>query len=173
MDITDEHTVAEAKEYLENHWEDGCDCPACGQNVKLYHRKVTSAMAYGLILLSQHVSAAPSKAIHIEDFFKDRNCPSSVRGDFAKLRWWGLINRHDDQPGYYSLTPKGQYFVNGSVTVPRYCMIFNNECYGFSNEQTDINKALGDQFSYAELMGKEFEAKYNTSSIQTNIFDYE
>lgn len=171
MNITDEHTVAEAKQYLENNWEDGCSCPACGQNVKLYHRKITSAMAYGLILIDKHMS--PSQPIHIEDFFKKKNYPSALRGDFAKLRWWGLIDRHDEKPGFYSLTPKGHYFVSGTVDVPRYCYIFNNDCYGFSDERTDINRALGDEFSYSELMGQDFEPKYKTSSIQTNIFNHE
>lgn len=175
MGITEKHTVGDAKEYLRDHWEEGCHCPACGQHVKLYNRKITSAMAYGLVLIYNHVKRSPggSKPIHIEDFFKERDCPSSVRGDFAKLRWWGLIDRHEERPGYYSLTPKGIFFVEGKVEAPRYCKIFNNTCYGFSNEQTDIDKALGDSFSYEELMGTAFKPKYNTTAIQTSIFNHE
>jgi len=171
MNITEENTVGEAKDFLHNHWEDGCKCPACSQYVKLYKRKITSAMAYGLVLLYNHIKETKPRPVHIEDFFKEKNCPSSVRGDFAKLRWWGLIDRHDEKPGFYSLTPKGQFFVNGTVEVPRYCMIFNNKCYGFSNERTDIDRALGDEFSYSELMGKSFEPKYKTTAIQTKMFN--
>lgn len=128
-------------------------------------------MAYGLILVHNHVGRHSHLPVHVEDFFKQKDCPSSVRGDFAKLRYWSLINRHSERPGYYSITPKGQFFVGGQICVPRYCFIFNNECYGFSDERTDINHALGDRFSYKELMGREFEPKYNTTAIQTKIFN--
>ena len=150
-------TLEEAKQFLRDNWEDGVGCPCCKQFVKKYKRKITSAMAYGLIKLVRYNGT--TEPIHIENFFKGMDVPSSIRGDISKLKYWGFITpvkcKRDDgcsRNGYYFLTEKGQMFVRGGYTVPKYIYLFNNKPYGFSDEMVDVKIALGNKFNYKELM---------------------
>jgi len=88
--------------------------------------------------------------------------PSSIRGDVAKLRHWDLIVSEIDvkgdgpgRVGFYGITYKGVDFVKGGEEIPRHVLIYNNQVRGFSEEYTNIKKALSDRFSYDELMSKE------------------
>ena len=146
------------KKYLKDHFHEGVECPACWQNVKLYPRNITSAMAYGLILL---VNSGKTEFFHIEDFLKEQNCSSSIRGDIAKLRHFGLLERlavkrkdGSSRAGYYKVTDKARQFVLGQVTVAKGVSIFNNTVYGYDKEQINIVDALDNKFNYNELMGR-------------------
>ena len=81
-------SIQQGKDFLKESWRKGAKCPCCGQLVKLYQRKITSAMAYGLILLH---NLQTDDFIHIENWLKEKNIPSSIRGDFPKLKHWELI----------------------------------------------------------------------------------
>lgn len=156
--IGPENTIKEAKDFLRENYKEGCECPACGQTVKLYKRKLNSAMAYGLILLTR---CQEQGYFHIEDFLKTQECPSSIRGDIPKLRYFGLIQAMKTtetggpaKAGYYIVTQKGRDFVDGKLTVPKSVNLYNNKQYGFSEDHVNIKRALGSKFNYNELMGK-------------------
>lgn len=151
-------SLEEVKSHLKANFSEGCECPACGQNVKLYERKITSAMAYGLILL---IKSNKVGYFHIEDYLKGEDCPSSIRGDMSKLRYFGLIERQDSvredgssRAGFYKVTDKGRMFANNQVTVPEHVNIYNNIVYGYSENHIGIERALGSKFNYNELMKK-------------------
>jgi len=150
------NTIGQAKAHLRDNIKKGINCPCCGQYVKMYTRKVTSAMAYGLILL---VKSKSEDYFHIENYLKEQNCPSSVRGDISKLRYFKLIKKlegiRDDgskRVGYYKVTERGKDFVRGLITVPESVMIFNKKTYGFSENHINIHQALKNKFNYNELM---------------------
>lgn len=154
-------TIEEAKQFLRENWGGKIVlCPCCKQSVKLYERKITSSMAYGLILLYRYFRLSPHNAyVHIENYFKELKIASSIRGDMVKLKYWGLIERSfgirsdgSFRNGYYRITEKGTQFVLGGFQVPRCVKLFNNKFYGFSEEMTTIKEALGDKFNYRELM---------------------
>lgn len=151
-------SLAEAKQFVESHKDEGTDCPCCAQKVKRYRRKITSAMAYGLILIAKKTY----DWIHLEDYFKSvPHIPSSIRGDISKLKHWGLLQKHPGRAdngnsnGLYRITTKGQLFVKGKIQVPHYCFLFNDHVEGFSPDHTDIQQALGDQFNYSDLFPSE------------------
>ena len=61
--------------------------------------------------------------LHVEMDFRDVSIPS--RGDYAKLRYWDLIepkpgtsDRGGRTNGFWRLTNKGRAFVNGEIAVP-------------------------------------------------------
>lgn len=153
------YTLDDAKKYLRNNFEDGCKCPACGQMVKLYKRKITSSMAYGLIILSKKTSVG--EYIHLLNFFKNIDyVPAGIVGDLPKLRWWGLIKESDEPKedgnpnnGYYSLTSNGKLFVDDMISVSKYVYLYNNKVQSRSDEQVKIKEALKDKFDYSEIMG--------------------
>lgn len=156
MSLPSDMTLEQAKDVLRENWEEGVECPCCKQFVKLYRRKITSAMAYVLFLLSTQ----GDEYIHVENWLKEKKVPASFRGDFTKLRHWGLIETksgiRDDgskRIGYYKITAHGRDFVAGDVTVRPCVRIFNNELFGFEGEKINFKQALGDKFNYEELMG--------------------
>ena len=80
-------------------------------------------------------------------------------GDYAKLRFWGLLQSSSDEPeedkkssGFWKITDKGKKFVENSITIKEKAYLFNNKCYGFTGEEINIVQALGNKFSYSELM---------------------
>jgi hypothetical protein len=148
--------LSEAKFFLQENYENGCECPACGQYAKKYTRKITSSMAYGLILL---VKSNKTDFFHVEDFLKLQNCPSSIRGDISKLRYFGLLEKLEliredgsNRAGYYKVTQKAIQFVNNLTTVPESCFIYNDTLLGFSENHVNIVGALSNKFNYNELM---------------------
>jgi len=84
-----------------------------------------------------------------------------VRGDWAKLKYWGLIEekpdvRDDGSPrvGYWKMTPLGRQFARRQVKVPSHVYIYNGEALQRAvEEQITIDDALGTEFSYDEIMG--------------------
>lgn len=152
-------TIAEAKKYLRENFEEGVSCPCCGQLVKLYKRKITSSMAYGLIILAKNKKVG--ELVHLLNFFKSiENVAAGIAGDLPKLRWWGLLEaveeeREDGNPnnGYYVLTTTRKLFVDGLTKVPKHIFLYNNKVQNKSQEMTTIRECLGDKFNYEELMG--------------------
>lgn len=134
-------------------------CEDCDQGVHLGKRRLNSAMAYGLILIYKEFKNKPELDwLHIEDFFKKQKCRSSIRGDVAKLRYWGLLKQKVDirpdgskRVGFYKITPKGIAFVLNKIMVPEKVMLYNQTDYGFTGEYIYIRQIkLG--FDYRELM---------------------
>jgi len=156
-------SLARAREILFDGYEDGSRCLLCNQYVKLYKRKLTSAMAYALILLDKKNRREPNRWVHMEDYLKSLpGIPSSIRGDFAKLRFWGLIvqqqgEREDksDRVGMYKITEKGIDFVHNRIKVSKQVFIYNNDVKGFSPGEINIRESLGQKFRYDELMNME------------------
>jgi len=157
-------TIHEAKKELREHWLEGASCPVCNQYVKLYHRKITSSMAYGLILVYRYFRIHPeAEFVHVSDYLNTLEIDGAIRntGDITKLRYWGLIDsdktvREDGskRSGFWTITEKGKQFVRGEITVPSHVKIFNNKYFGFTGEHITIREALQNKFNYDELMNQ-------------------
>src|SRR5918993_127727 len=93
--LTEQTTLRETKNFLNENLDRGCICPACEQTCKRYTRKLTSSMAYGLYLIFKLSNSRDDQWIHIENEFKQLDVPSAIRGDLPKLRYWGLIERKE------------------------------------------------------------------------------
>ncbi len=147
--ITNSSTVEQAKAHLRENWEEGVKCPCCTQEVKLYKYKINKGMA--LVLIQMYKSK--NEWIHpIKDL-------KTINGDYAKLRFWGLVESSSDQPeddkkanGFWRVTEKGKKFVNNTLRVKEKALLFNNKNYGFIGNDISITDALGNKFNYAELM---------------------
>lgn len=151
--------IEEAKQQLMKTKDDKMiKCPCCDQQVKLYRRPLNSTMAYGLILVARYFEKSDAEEwLHVESYFKTRDgAPPSLRGDFAKLRYWDLVEIKSgtsgaSRQGLYRITDKGKEFVSNRLSLPRKVFIYNKKVVGFSDEKTTIAQALGDQFNYALL----------------------
>lgn len=154
-------TLAQAIKWLEEHMDDGAECPCCGQLAKVYKRKLNSAMAFVLLLLHRRKG---DDWVHVPSYINEkvRNpaVAAAVRGDWAKLVHWGLLSALEaERPdgskrvGYYKVTKRGHRFAHNQIEVPKHLWFYN----GGSTDRVDgkrvsIVEALGDKFNYSELM---------------------
>ena len=155
-------TLTQARAELRENMEKGMDCPCCTQYVKLYKRSMTASMACALIYVYRYFERhGYGEPLHVGQYLNALDLPGPVRstGDFAKLRFWGLVEyvegtREDgsNRNGYFYLTQEGKAFVEGRLHVPRRVYIFNNKCYGKDTDTITIQDALKNKFNYTELM---------------------
>lgn len=160
-------TLVEAKKWLRARFGQGATCPCCNQFVKLYKRKFNKSMAYVLLLMESHfMGDVVEEWLHVPSYIAEMvsdnpRRAAAVRGDWAKLKFWGLIEekpdvRADGSPrvGYWKLTPLGRQFARRHVKVPSHVYIYNGEPLQRTvEEMITIDDALGTEFSYDEIMG--------------------
>lgn len=160
--LPDTTQLSEVKQNLRDNWNEGIECPACTQFVKIYKRQITSSMAYALILLYRYFDKNPGEEyVHMNDYLNSiEGLPFPVKsGDNAKLRYWGLLEEkpevRDDsskRAGYWKITEMGKQFVRGEIGVQSHARVFNSKAYGLIGDVIDIHQALGNKFNYGELM---------------------
>lgn len=150
-------TIPEGQTLLRENFNEGMDCPCCGQLVKNYKRKLYGSIAAWLIMLVRRYRVD-------ERFYSTSErwslLTNSGRGDAAKLAYWGLIAEQPKDPddtskrtsGMWKPTEKGLQFVDGLVTVPSHVHVFDAKIMGFSETHTTIIEALGKRFDFEELM---------------------
>lgn len=153
-------TIKEGKEYLKDNFKKGVTCPCCNQFVKLYKRKLNQSMAFGLtIMYKLHTQKGFDNYLKMNLEIAKLKIPSS-NIEYPKLAYFKLIEEvpkpmtKDDKKntGLWRLTKKGVAFVEKSIEVPAYALIYNGKCWGYSDEKTNIITALGTKFNYNELM---------------------
>ena len=160
-------SLAEERDRLRAVILDGTRCRCCRRRVQLYRRTLGAGMAVALLSFfraSENLPAHHDGFLHAEDTFKeDRRISSAARGDFTKLRHWGLIEkaegeREDGSPrnGHYRMTERGRMFCQRRLHVRPAVYEYNGEVYpppaGADDTPVDIVDALGKRFDYAELM---------------------
>src|SRR6185436_16063694 len=160
-------TLEDAKQCLRIRFGKGAACPCCNQLVKLYKRSLNKSSAYVLLLMACYFRGDPVEEwLHVPSYIAEMVADNprraaAVRGDWAKLKFWGLIEekpdlRADGSPrvGYWKLTSLGRQFVKREVKVPSHVYVYNGEALQRSVEHMiTIDDALGTEFSYDEIMG--------------------
>lgn len=144
-------SLAQIQAWLRKHANDGTNCPACQQTVKVYRRKVNAGMARSLILMYR---AGGLDWVHLPTQIGSRS------REEGKLAYWGLVEeqtspREDGgRAGYWRVTRLGELFIQNGMTIPKYARVYNGRCLSLDpTEQVSIQEALGDRFNYNELMG--------------------
>lgn len=128
----------------------GVRCPACSQNVAMSVRPLDAKMAHLMVAMYR---ADPYGWHHAPSLTGDKG------GDSVKSRHWGLIegrdgHREDGNPrnGYWRLTDLGRRFVRSEATVPRWALLYNEECHLLDGPPVTIQEALGTGFDYREMI---------------------
>ena len=141
------------KSWLRARVDKGETCPCCGQFAKVYRRKINSGMARSLIRMYLAGESEKLNYIHVPTAVGSRS------REEGKLRYWGLVEEElEKRPdggrsGYWRVTPSGELFVKGLMTVYSHARIYDGRCLGLTGTQVNIMDALGDRFDYDELMG--------------------
>lgn len=150
-------TLADARAWLGDQLQrGGAVCPCCSQLAKIYKRKLNSNMARTLIIGYRTVGLAWFHA------------PTTVgdRGELAKLRYWGLVEEEQTlradggRAGWWRVTSKGEQFILGRIELPAHALVYDGELLRLdeSDGLIGIRAALGEKFSYQELMTAQLPA---------------
>jgi len=150
--LKDSTPLSNAIAWVQSRMSRGVKCPCCDQYVKMYERKITAPAARDLIKLYNITDE--DEFHHIDEFKTDK------AGDFAKLRYWGLIEERLNEDsskrcsGWWRITQCGIEFVDLTITVPRKVRIYNSEFHGYvdNSDRVGINDCLGTKFHYGDLM---------------------
>lgn len=154
-------TVTEAQTWVNANKEIGCICPVCEQVAKIYKRNIYSTPCRDLIKLYRlQKKGDPAVYYHYTKFL------SNASGDFAKLTYWGLVEKKplevtdEDKKssGYWRMLPKGILFVENKIKVPKYIFIYDTKLVGLATNDNEVSifDALGKKFNYSELMNGVF-----------------
>lgn len=152
-------TLQGAREWLrDNYRDEGARCPACKQIVREYRRTIHAAMAEKLIQFWRTYGTM-NWGERTPLMLKGRAGAADGGGDFAKLRYWGLIEESNDErqdggrAGWWRVTQVGALFVQNQQAVPRYAYVYDGVCRRVDGPRWNIVRCLGKHFNYNELMG--------------------
>ncbi|ALA06583.1 hypothetical protein SEA_NICHOLAS_65 [Mycobacterium phage Nicholas] len=147
-------TLDEARDDLHDKMGEGAECPCCGQFAKVYRVKFpATAVKLMAEMLKQH--RAGVQWVHAPT-------AGPPGGNPVKARHWGLIEPMPDavredgskRVGLWRLTTKGYGFIRNMVAVPKYALLFNNDCLALDDSEGNVTaaEAAGHKFNYRELM---------------------
>ena len=158
-DVT-QQVIATLRTWVRARWRQGCVCPVCDQSVKLYKRNLNRGMASLLLEIFKAARAQDAEYLHVSRHFLELK-DNAVGREYSKLRFWGLLEEEPGErqngngTGRWRVTPKGEAFIKGRVSVPRCALVFNNQLIGYDDEgdRITIRGALENHFDYDELVG--------------------
>ena len=143
-------TILEAKDHLRKHYESGTSCPACGQLVKAYKRKLNANMCRALAIIYTRTKEN-SIYIHVQNEFTTLGLRATAM-DYTYLEKWKFIEVDPTKSGHWRVTNKGKAFVEDTIVVPSYCLVYAGNVYEWSTEQVNMTEALTSRFKLSEVM---------------------
>lgn len=152
--ITDNSTVAQAREYVAERLEEGVTCPACHRHAQRYRRKINAGMARAMVLLYREHMRGHEWVMLRSVLLRER----THTGDYAYLVHWGLLEAADERledgnsAGFWRLTESGRAFVAHGLKVPKYVHLYNGQLQTVSGPQIGIAECIGDTFNLRELI---------------------
>ena len=153
--IPDHLTVAEAREFMYEHLEEGVRC-LCDRRFGFDKRSLYDSVTKALSLVHEEgrqlARVGAELWVHTPRFLHGKVTSAARGGDWAKLRHWGLIERRPGKrgdgwkwSGYWRLTQRGRDFVDGLIKVPKQIFIFKKQLVFKPDQglQVTIKEALG------------------------------
>ena len=115
-------------------------CESCGHSEWETWHKLSSAHMRGLIKLAEAVESVHRPVTRYEAGIAN---DGSEYGNFAAMRWWGLIESH---PGdTWAVTDRGWEFLGFRRSVSKYVLTYKGEMKGLSVELIDATKAITEE----------------------------
>jgi hypothetical protein len=148
-----ELTVSLARKMVRKRMVKGCDCPVCGQTVRVYKILLNKGMVGSLIEFGRY----RGEYVHAPTVLSKGAINSR---SYPKLVHWGLVvskineDEKKKDSGYWRITRKGRSFLRGKIFLPKYVFLYNNKVCKVSNEEVDIEEALGVSFDYRSIFIK-------------------
>lgn len=153
--------LGDARELLRGMSGDGERCPCCTQFVKVYERTINSTMACGLVAVW---ARARREFAHVPSLLEDAGLAAKMGGQFAKLRYWGLIEEKPDDEradgghaGYWRVTALGELWIRGETEIQKIARIFDGRCLGLKGDLITLSQALREPFDLNAVMAAHAE----------------
>lgn len=152
MTIGPDSTVADAKAWLKARLKDGAPCPVCTQRAQTYRRRINAGAFRGL--------AHAYRTYGTQTDFHAPDSLARLGGEWARLALWGFIvdtgRARDDggRGGWWRVTGRGERFLLGQQTAPKYVFLFDGRVMGWSEEQVSASECVGHGFDLRELLGQ-------------------
>ena len=123
-------TINEAKEYIiqkvrkiiDTGKNIECFCPCC--NKKMVVKKIVFSRNFATYLKGFSDRAKT----HLDEWVSNREVDEMggrQNGDYANLRFWGLIENSGVGRGNWRLTKKGRDFIEGTITIKNRITLLN------------------------------------------------
>ena len=164
-------TLAQARDFVRTNRDQGVDCPCCTRFVKVYARTLNATTVRSLCwIVRAHAGDL------VDTGFGDKRVIPKVNGNWvdvpefapawvvrtnqhASLKWWHLaepgpndVDKDTRDSGLWRPTRLGVDFAHGRVQVPRKVFTFLGNVLGYGEEMGDLMDALGESFSFREVM---------------------
>ncbi len=144
--------LSDARNFVKRNMKKGMICPCCDQFVKLYSYSINSWQASWLIELYR--IGGHDRDVNVIIEMKPRNRTYSL------LRFWGLVEPVKDRPiesnkksaGFWRLTERGRLFVQNKILIPKFAMVYNNQCESTEGKGVSIIDCLNNKFNYYDLL---------------------
>jgi len=149
--------LQEAIDALEEGIEGGTRCRCCGRHAQLVKRGMTEARAKMLVGLVRVQKGTGGEGVRVRDIPLGRKDVRVGGGEFAKLRYFGLIEEKPNEDpkktrsGLWKATEAGVDFCYGRHTVPKYALVFNSRCWGHGGPQVTLLDLVGKEFDVRDL----------------------
>ena len=163
----DNWTIAQGRQHLIDHRNEGTHCLLCHRPAKVYRRPINSSMALVLIELRNYYRRSPPfRYIHVPTIVEGLSYPDKIRaalrGDWPKLRWWGFIVEAPDtflppdgsksRSGYWCITEYGLSFAEDQAVAYSHVYEYRGEILGWDTDLVSIKNCLKKKFHYQDLM---------------------
>ena len=142
-------TILEAKDHLRKNYESGTSCPCCGQLVKAYKRKLNANMCRALAII--YTRTEHGIYIHVQNEFTTLGLRATAM-DYTYLEKWKFIEVNPDQSGHWRITNKGKAFVEDTVVVPAYCLVYGGTVYEWATDYVNMTEALTTRFKLEDVL---------------------
>jgi len=144
--------------FVQLNKKDGCICPCCGRVCKVYKRSITGTMLKSFsnlndITYGDFIFSGDKKTyFHVSEFAYKHKI-----AEIAKLALWDFIEplRNEDTAkrcsGKWRITEKGKQFLKGSLSVPKYMHVYNDQVVGQSDKTVRAEDVANKKFNYQEI----------------------
>lgn len=140
----------EVQNYVQDHLEQGLNCPACGGHAKMYPRALTKSLVTRLARLH---------AKHGLGWFDLAATRDWKSRDEAMMQYWGLLQYTHHKPGqsegskdgWWRVTPIGRDFLSAVITLPRVAHVYNGQVHYYSGQNIAVTDVIKN-FSINELL---------------------
>jgi hypothetical protein len=128
----------------------GYRCPHCSRQINMGTRTIHGEPALFLRMLVKLYLKEPRwyRTNEVLKALGMRTRKNST--DASYLKHWGIVEQGPEK-GLYRPTKKGINFALGKIRVSKAALVYNNECYGFVEEMTDIRSALAEKFDLSKV----------------------
>lgn len=143
--VQEQTCVSAAKAAAEAVSNKGGTCPCCGQHVQVYRRSIYKRMAKCLLWLVAEYQTQGG------DWVSLKSGPVFRGGDNAKLSYWRLILRHDEETDLYKPTQIAVDFASRKISLPKYAYVYDGQVQGFSTERVYVDECLEGDFDLSDI----------------------